>query len=88
MFNEYFREQYKPIRNNSSLLNNKKFETVTIDFNIDNNAAIKPICLLDPNKAHSFHKISVCMVKLCLCAASVSKFVHIFFSNNGMSNVF
>ena len=51
LFNDFFREQCRPIRNDSSLPNNQTIETVNrlLDINIYADTAIKLICSLDPN---------------------------------------
>ena len=54
LFNDFFREQCKPITNDSSLPNDHTIETVPIlpDINIDTDSIIKLTRSLDPNKAH------------------------------------
>ena len=54
LFNDFFREQCRPVTNDSSVPNNQIFRTVTRlgDFNIDTDAISKIIRSLDPNKAH------------------------------------
>ena len=54
LFNDVFREQCRPVTNDSSVPNNQIFRTVTrlADFNIDTDAISKIIRSLDPNKAH------------------------------------
>ena len=53
--------------NDSSLPNNQTTETVTrlSDIYIDTDTIIKLISSLDPNNAHGFDGISICMLKLC-----------------------
>ena len=67
LFNDFFREQCRPITNDSSLPNNQTLETVTrlSDINIDTDTIIKLIRSLDPNKAHGCDGISIHMLKLC-----------------------
>ena len=81
LFNDFFREQCRPIRNDSSLPNNQTIETVTTlsDINIDTDTIIKLIRSLDPKKAHGCGVTSTRMLKL--CATSVSKPLHILFNN-------
>ena len=54
LFIDFFREQRRPIINDSSLPNSQVIETVTrlSDINIDADTIIKLIRPLDPNKAH------------------------------------
>ena len=88
LFNDFFREQCRPITNDSSLPNNQTLETVTrlSDINIDTDTIIKLIRSLDPNKAHGCDGISIRMLKL--CATSISKPLHILFNNSVISECF
>ena len=83
-----FREQCRPITNDSSLPNNQTLETVTrlSDINIDTDTIIKLIRSLDPNKAHSCDGISIRMLKL--CATPISNPLHILFNNSAISECF
>ena len=65
LFNDFFREQCRPITNDSSLPNNQILESVTrlYDFNIDIDTIIKLICSLDPNKAQGCDRILIHMLK-------------------------
>ena len=65
--------------NDSSLLNNQIFETVSrlSDFNINTDTIIKLVCSLNLNKALGCDSISVRTLKL--CATSMSRPVHILF---------
>ena len=85
LFNDFFREQCRPIKNDSSLPNNQTLEAVTSfsDINIDTDTIIKLIRSLDPNKAHGCDGISIRMLKL--CATSASKLLHILFNNSVIS---
>ena len=82
LFNDFFREQCRPITNDSSLPNNQTIETVTrlSDINISTDTIIKLVCSLDPNKAHGFDGISIRMLKFCL--TSISKPLNILFNNS------
>ena len=82
LFNDFFREQCRPIMNDRSLPNNQTIETVTrlCNINIHTDAIIKLIQSLDPNKAHGCDGISICILKL--CATSISKPLHILFNNS------
>ena len=71
LFNDLFREQCTPITNDGSLPNKH--------FNINTNAIIQLIRLVDPNKAYGCDGISICMLKL--YATSISKPLHILFNN-------
>ena len=82
LFNDFFREQCRPITNDSSLPNKPIIETVS-DINIDTDTIIKLIRSLDPNKAHGCDGISIRMLKL--CATSISKPLHILFNNSVIS---
>ena len=88
LFNDFFREQCRPIANDSSLPNNQTIETVArlSDINIDTGTIIKVIRSLDPNKAHGCDGISIRMVKL--CAASISKPLHILFNDSVINECF
>ena len=88
LFNDFCREQCRPITNDSSLPNKPTIETVTrlSDINIDTDTIIKLIRSLDPNKAHGCDGISVRMFKL--CATSISKPLHILFNNSVISECF
>ena len=88
LFNDFFREQCRPITNNSSLPNNQTIETVTRlwDINIDTDTIIKLIRSLDPNKNHDCDGISLHMLKL--CATSISEPLHILFNNSWISECF
>ena len=61
LFNDFFREQCRPIKNDSSLPINQTIETVTrlSDITIDTDTIIKLIRSLDPNKAHGCDGISI-----------------------------
>ena len=67
LFNDFFREQCRPITNGSSPPNNQTIETVTrlSDITVDTDTIIKLIRSLDPNKAHGCDGISIRMLKLC-----------------------
>ena len=82
LFNDFYREQCRPLTNDSSLPNNQTIETVSrlSDINIDTDTIIKLIHSLDPNKAHGCDGTSVRMLKL--CATSMSKPLHILFNNS------
>ena len=73
MLNDLFREQCRPITNDSSLPNNQAIETVTrlSDIHIDTDTTIKLIRSLDTNKAHGYDGISIRM--LTSSAISISK---------------
>ena len=73
MLNDLFREQCRPITNDSSLPNNQAIETVTrlSDIHIDTDTTIKLIRSLDTNKAHGCDGISIRM--LTSSATSISK---------------
>ena len=88
LFNDFFREQCRPITNDSSLPNKQIIETGTIlsDFNIGTDAIIKLIRSLDPNKAHGCDGISTRMLKL--CATSISKPLHIIFNDSVINECF
>ena len=88
LFNDFFREQCRPITNDSSLPNKPTIETVTrlSDINIETDTIIKLICSLDPNKAHGSDGISIRMLKL--CTTSISKPLHILFNNSVISECF
>ena len=88
LFNNFFREQCRPMTNDSSLPNNQTIETVTrlSDINIDTDAVIKVICSLDPRKANGCDGISIRMLKF--CAASMSKPLHFLFNNSVISECF
>ena len=88
LFNEFFREQCRPITNDSSLFNNQVFETVTrlSNFTIDTDTIIKLIRSLDPNKAHICDGISIYMLKL--CETSILKPLHILFNYSVMNEYF
>ena len=88
LFNDFFREQCRPITNGSSLPNNQTLETVTrlSDINIDTDTIIKLIRSLDRNKAHGCDGISIRMLKL--CATSISKPLHILFNNSVICECF
>ena len=88
LFNDFFREQCRPITNNSSLPNNQTIETVTRlwDINIDTDTIIKLIRSLDPSKNHDCDGISLHMLKL--CATSISEPLHILFNNSAISECF
>ena len=88
LFNDFFREQCRPITNDSSLPNNQTIETVTriSDINISTDTIIKLICSLDPNKAHGFDGISIRMLKFCL--TSISKPLNILFNNSVINECF
>ena len=88
MLNDLFREQCRPITNDSSLPNNQAIETVTrlSDIHIDTDTTIKLIRSLDTNKAHGCDGISIRMLKL--CATSISKPLHILFNNSVISECF
>ena len=64
LFNDFFREQCRPITNDSSLPNNQTIETVNrlSDINIDTDTIIKLIRSLDPNKACGCDGISIRML--------------------------
>ena len=81
LFNDFFRDQCRPITNDSSLPINQTIETATMlsDITIDTDTIIKLIRSLDPNKAHGCYGISTRMLKL--CAMSISKPLNILFSN-------
>ena len=88
LFNDFSREQCRPITNGSSLPNNQTIETVTrlSDITIDTDTIIKLIHLLDRNKAHGCDEISIRMLKL--CATSISKPLHIHFDNSVTNECF
>ena len=88
LFNNFLREQCRPITNGSSLPNNQITETVTrlSSITIDTDTIIKLICSLDPNKAHGCDGISIHMLKL--CATSISKSLHILFNNSVTNECF
>ena len=86
--NDFFREQFRPITKDSSLLKNEIFETVTrlSDFNIDTDTIVKLRLSLGPNKACCCDGISIRM--LSLCATAISKPLHTLFNNNVMNECF
>ena len=88
LFNDFSREQCRPIANGSSLPNNQTIETVTrfSDITIDTDTIIKLIHSLDLNKAHDCDGISIRMLKL--CATSISKPLHILFNNSVINECF
>ena len=88
LFNDFFRDQCRPIINDSSLPNNQTTKTVTglSGINIDTDTIVKLIRSLDPNKAHGCDGISIRMLKL--CATSISKPLHILFNNSVINECF
>ena len=88
LFNDFLREQCRPITNDSSLANNQSIETLTrlLDINIDTDTIINLIFSLDPNKANGCDGISIRMLKL--CTTSISKPPHILFNNSVISEYF
>ena len=88
LFNDFSREQSRPIANDSSLPNNQTIETVTrfSDITIDTDAIIKLIHSLDLNKARDCDGISIRILKL--CATSISKPLHILFNNSVINECF
>ena len=88
LFNDFFKEQCRPITNGSSLPISQTTETVTrlSNITIDTDTIIKLIRSLDPNKAHGCDGISIRMLKL--CATSVSKPLHILFNNSVRNECF
>ena len=82
LLNDFFRDQCRPIMNDSSLPNNQTIETVTrfSHINIDTDTIVKLICSLDLNK------ISIRMLKL--YATSISKPLHILFNNSVINECF
>ena len=65
-FNDFFREQCRPVTYDSSLPNNQILQTVTILYNFYTDTIIKLIHSLDPNKAQgcdSYVKV-VCYINL------------------------
>ena len=60
MFNDFFREQCRPIANDSCLPSNYTIETITrlSDINIDTDTIIKFIRSLNSNEAHYCDGIS------------------------------
>ena len=81
LFNEFFREQSRPISNCSSLPINQTIETLTrpSDITIVTDTTIKLIHSLNPNKAYGCDGISIRMLKL--CATSILKPLNIFQMN-------
>ena len=88
LFNDFFKEQCRPIANDSSFPHNQIIETVNrlSEFNIDTDTVIKNILSLDPNKAHDCDEISIHMLKL--CATWISKPLHILFDNSIINECF
>ena len=88
LFNVFFREQCRPITNDSSVPNNQTIETVTrlSGINIDIDTIIKLIRSLDLNNAHGCDGISIRMLKS--CATSISKPLHILFNDSVISECF
>ena len=88
MFNDIFREQFRPITNESLLLHNQIIETVPrlSNFNIYTDTIIQLIRSLDTNKAHGCDGISVRMSKL--YATSISKTLHILIDNSVTNEYF
>ena len=72
LFNELFIEQCRRIANDSSFPNNQTTETVAriSGINIDTDIIIKLIATVDPNKAHGWDGMSICMLKLCAIVIS------------------
>ena len=66
LFNYFFREQCRPITNDSSFPNNQTIETVAklSDINVAADNIIKRIRSLDPNKAYGCDGISIPLLKL------------------------
>ena len=81
LFKEYFSKQCTAIDNNSSIPENKSFETEESfsTFEICSGDIVKIIRSLDLNKAHEHNKISIRMIKI--CASSISKPLTILFRN-------
>ena len=88
LVNDFFREQCRPIKNDSSFPNNQTTETVTrlSGITIATDTTIKLIRSLDPNKAHGCDGISIRMLKL--CATSASESLHILFNNSVINESF
>ena len=88
LFNDFFKEQCRPIANDSSFPHNQIIETVNrlSEFNIDTDTVIKNILSLDPNKADDCDEISIHMLKL--CATWISKPLHILFDNSIINECF
>ena len=88
LFNDFFKEQRRPIANDNSLPHNQTIKTVNrpSKFNIDTDTIFKLICSLDSNKAHGCDGFSIRMLKL--CAISISKPLHILFDNSVMNESF
>ena len=94
LFNDCFREQCRPIINESSLPNNQMLGTVAnnqmfarlSNFNMDTDSITKLIHLLDPNKAHRWNGYPIGVIKL--CAMSVPKPLHILSNNSVMNECF
>ena len=78
LFRGSFREQCRPITNDSSFSNNQIIESVTrlSDFNIGTDTIIKIIHSRNPGKAHSCDGILTRIKKL--CETSISN-LYIFF---------
>ena len=76
LFNYFFREQCRPITNDSSFPNNQTIETVAklSDINVAADNIIKRIHSLDPNKAYGCDGISIPMLKLCATTISTSTY--------------
>ena len=81
LFNDFFRAQYRPITNHSSLSNNQTVETVIrlSNINIDTDTIIKLF-------VHDCDRISIPILKL--CATSISKSLHILFNNSVINGCF
>lgn len=66
IFNEFFKQQYKPISNDSTFPSSYKYhsdERLNC-VNFTNNKFLKIIQPLDPNKAHGHNGVSITMLKL------------------------
>ena len=88
LFNDFFREQFRPITDDSSLLNNQTIETVTrlSDIYIDTDIITKLIRSLDPSNAHGCDGISIRLLKL--CTMPIWKPIHILFDNSVINECF
>ena len=88
LFNGFFREQCRPITNDSSLPKNQTIETITrlSDIDIDTDTIIKLFRSLNPDKAHGCDGISMRMLKL--YATPISKPLRILFNNSVINECF
>ena len=86
IFNNFFAEQYTPLKNDSKLPSNQIYLTqsklVSVDFNEDE--FLKIIRSLNIHKAHGYDDISIRMIKI--CDKSLLKPLIILFKNSTKSS--